>query len=235
MTKESVAVISDIHSNLHALETLEPKLESYDKVLCLGDLVGYGAFPNEVIQKIREKKWETVIGNHDLAVLKGDISNFNPVAAEAIVWTRKVIKKDNLEFLGKIGFRGFLVVSDLTLGMFHGSPYSVSEYIFPPTPQQYLKQLLVKASSDSKVDILLLGHTHIPMAVKCGDSLVLNPGSVGQPRDRDPRASYMELTIKRKKVEYRIIREEYPVEEAAKSIIAENLPVFNAERLFLGY
>ncbi|RLG72242.1 MAG: metallophosphoesterase [Methanobacteriota archaeon] len=236
MSKERVAVISDIHSNFHALEALESKLETYDKVLCLGDLVGYGAFPNEVIRKICEKKWVTVIGNHDLAVIEGDTSNFNPVAAQAIIWTRKTIKKPNLEFIERMEFKKLLDVGDITLGMFHGSPYSVSEYIFPLTPQQYLKQLLAKAGDELgvRVDILLLGHTHIPMAVKCGNSLVLNPGSVGQPRDRDPRASYMELIINGRKAEYRVIREKYPVEEAAKSIIGENLPVFNAERLFFG-
>ncbi len=220
-----IAFISDIHSNLIALEEV---LSSIGKIrtICLGDLVGYNPFPNEVVEIIKERKITCIMGNHDYAVLTGDVAWFNPIAAKAILWTRKILKKENFEFLGK------LKTSFIEDGIYcvHGSPLNpLEEYVFPDYPTTLLKEFLRIA----KTKIIAIGHTHMPFVRYLEDGIIFNAGSVGQPRDGDPRACYAVFDTKNENVE--IVRVEYNIDKVAKEIVKAGLPRELALRLYKGW
>jgi len=154
-------VISDIHSNLSALERVLEKIDS-DRIVCCGDIVGYYTQPNECIEKLRQLKAISVTGNHDLAGVTGDASGFNPYAKEAIVWTRKVIKDKNSEFLCNLKRKIKIKMDNINIMMVHGSPRDpLSEYIFPSTPDSTLKSFL----ESENVDVLVMSHTRIDLQV----------------------------------------------------------------------
>ncbi len=227
-----IVVISDVHSNLEALRAVLNETGKPDLVINLGDLVGYGANPNEVIREIRNLEIETlhVRGNHDQASLTTETWNFNPHAARAILWTASQLTEENKQFLHQIPLKERTQLGKATAQMFHGSPRDpLDEYIFPWTDEQTLQQLL----QISKANLLLLGHTHVPMSVQQSLGRILNPGAVGQSRDGDPRASYAEIEAD-EPISAEIKRVDYEVEVAAKKILDAGLPSMLAERLFLG-
>lgn len=219
-----VAVISDIHSNLPALREVLKEIEGM-KIFCCGDLVGYAAFPNEVIEVVKKKEIISILGNHDHAVITGDTSWFNPVAAAAVDWTRKEIKNENLDFLNSLPK---LYEGDFY--MVHGSPRNqLDEYVSEDYPEKELLSFFRYTSKDT----MILGHIHRPFIKKLGGKLMFNPGSVGQPRDLDPRAAYAVFDAAAKKVE--IKRVEYDIDEAADAIINKGLPELLARRLYAGW
>ena len=227
-----VAVISDIHSNLDALRAVIASLPPYDSLLCLGDIVGYGPEPNDVIEELRilEPK-VTIMGNHDYAVTTGDVRGFSPDAAQAVEWTRGQMKQENLQWLSTLASTSRAEMNGKLVGMFHGSPRDpLSEYVLPGISQSYLRELVQSANAD----VVLLGHTHIPMVYSFNKRLLANPGSVGQPRDSDPRASFAILTLSKSEVAFDVKRAEYDVDSAASKIRNVGLPRFLADRLHAG-
>ncbi len=227
-----IAVISDIHSNLDAFRAVIEKLPPHDALLCLGDVVGYGPQPNEVVKQLLDLCPTTVLmGNHDYAVVTGDTSGFSEHAAEAVEWTRRKITEENLRYLSKLKASAKLELGGFALALFHGSPRDpLSEYVFPGIPDQIAKWLIKQA----KAPLVLLGHTHMPMAYWFQSQLLGNPGSVGQPRDGDARASFAILNISGPKMAFEIHRTGYDVDSAARKITAAGLPSFLAERLYVG-
>ncbi len=227
-----IAVISDIHSNTDALNAVVSDLGTYDKLLCLGDIVGYGAEPNEIVAMIKDLEPDLVIcGNHDYASATGDVSGFSSHAAQAALWTKKVLKPENREFLRKLSMTEALKVDGVNIVAYHGSPREpLMEYIYPGLPESLLLSLLDIAGGD----LLLMGHTHFPMHYKFRSGAIMNPGSVGQPRDHDPRASYAIIDINEGQVNFTNRRVEYDVESAATKIRHMGLPPFLADRLFEG-
>ncbi|MEM2106970.1 MAG: metallophosphoesterase family protein [Candidatus Bathyarchaeia archaeon] len=228
-----VIVISDIHSNLEALEAVASSMGDFDAIFCLGDLVGYGADPNEVVDKVRLLEPQVVIaGNHDYAVVSGDTSGFASHAALAVEWTRRTLHPRNMSYLANLPHRSLREEQGLRLGMYHGSPRDpLDEYVFPGTPEFILRGMVDYAG----VDILMLGHTHMPMQVNIGSRYLLNPGSVGQPRDGDPRASYLILDLEGGHVKFELRRIKYDIDSAAEKILSKPVPKFLADRLYLGY
>jgi len=229
-TKATFAVISDVHANLEALEEVLRQTEGLE-TYCLGDLVGYGANPNEVVEAIRGRNIATVMGNHDWAAVTGDTSLFNPKAAMSSIWTRKRLSGANLEYLGGLpsevigGFEG-------TKAYFtHGSPDDrMWEYVDPGTHSDMFGHYLQKLG----VQLIGLGHTHIPYVWKEGGKVVFNPGSVGQPRDGDRRASFAVLSFDGPSVDVEVRRVDYDVEGAASKIREAGLPESHASRLMTG-
>lgn len=226
-----IAVISDIHSNLDAFEAVIANLPDYDELFCLGDLVGYGSQPNEVVERLRQlKPTVALMGNHDYAVVTGDTADFSAHAAEAVEWTRRNISAPNREYLAALRPSASLEKGGLLLGLFHGSPRDpLTEYVFPGIPTAVARNLI----EDSGAEIVLLGHTHMPMMYSFGDLMLGNPGSIGQPRDGDPRASFAILTIAGG-MTFEVKRVEYDVDAVAKRIVRAGLPRFLAERLYTG-
>ncbi|MFB0544860.1 MAG: metallophosphoesterase [Asgard group archaeon] len=230
-----IAVISDIHSNLHALCAVlaEMRKAKVDGVLCCGDIVGYGAYPNECIEMIENITVGVLQGNHDRAIITSDYYGFNPMATEALLWTEKVLKKESLDWLESLPYvRVEVEMGGINFTVAHGSPLDPDEYIFPSErPPRRLELYLAQMESD----FILIGHTHIPYVWQCEHGIILNPGAVGQPRDFDPRASFALIDKEEDhKVKIDIVRVDYDIQAAARAIIEKELPEFLAKRLFLG-
>ncbi|MEA1994318.1 MAG: metallophosphoesterase family protein [Euryarchaeota archaeon] len=218
-----ITVISDIHGNLEALEEVLAHAEG--DIYCCGDFVGYGPNPNEVIELCIERNVQGVMGNHDHAVLH-EPRGFNVHAQRAISWTNSVLNQESRKFLKELQFGLTMEKGGKKISIYHGSPTSITQYLYPSYPDSYFRKFLYG------IDILMLGHTHIPMTKTIGNKLVLNPGSVGQPRDKDPRASMLFLSPEKMSCEIR--RMEYSKEKYRKKIIKNNLPDFLWQRLYSG-
>ena len=241
----SIAVISDIHSNRQALEAVlrEVSDSGASELWCLGDLVGYGADPNDCINTVRRNASLCLVGNHDLAVT-GEIplDEFSRGAGVAARWTQEVIGAEELDWLSSLEASG----AAEGVGCFHASPRDpVWEYV--------ISTLLADLCLDTMDErIGLIGHSHVALAFgrregepafgeprREGDeadisagSWLLNPGSVGQPRDGDPRAAWLLLDIDAGRAQWR--RTEYDIDGAAEAIRNARLPDSLAERLQYG-
>ena len=240
-----VAILSDIHGNRHAFEAVLSDAEEAgaDEMWCLGDLVGYGAEPDACVELARRHAAICLAGNHDLGVT-GEIGldEFSTGAAIAARWTQETMSDANLEFLAALRPEG----EEGRIGLYHASPRDpVWEYV--------LSALLAELCFDvQRQRIALIGHSHVALSFvrtegevatgeprRHGDSLdlsasewMLNPGSVGQPRDGDPRAAWLMLDLDGMRASWR--RVEYDVAGAAAAIRAARLPDSLAERLQYG-
>lgn len=227
-----IAVISDIHSNLEAFQAIFNQMEKVNQILCLGDFVGYGAKPNEVIELAKQLKIVSVLGNHDYASLTNDTSGFNPYATVAAHYTYHHLSKESKEFLTRLPLTSKIKIKSYTLLLVHGSPADpLNEYIFPETSENLLQEFL----KSTNADVLILGHTHVPMIIKLKEGVVLNPGGVGQPRDHDPRASYGIIRIEDGKLSFKNHRIKYDIDKTASEILAAGLPSILAQRLYHGW
>lgn len=241
-------VLSDLHANWWALESVLKDAEnSYDQVLCCGDIVGYNPNPREVLQWTRQNCAAVIRGNHDKVVAGlEDLDWFNDVAQAAAVWTKKQLSPDELRYLHALP-QGPVPVESFRLC--HGSPLDEDEYIL---------SIREAAASirQAGTPLTFFGHTHVQggfflqggqigiippleknrtervLELHPDHSYLINPGSVGQPRDSDPRAAYVIFDARERSVSYR--RVEYPVEEAAREIREAGLPDVLAYRLFRG-
>lgn len=226
-----IGLIADPHSNLAAFRAVLNDMPRVDQIICAGDLVGYAAEPNEVVALAKAKRVRAVMGNHDYAAVARDVRGFNPRAAEAALWTSKELAKENLEYLSKLPARLELTLGKQKLYVVHGSPRDpLNEYIFPDISNRDLAEIV----RGVEADVVVLGHTHVPMKRMIMGKLVVNPGGVGQPRDRDPRASYAILSLG-KEIEINLKRVEYDIEATAKKINSAGLPKELAARLFFGW
>jgi len=241
-------VLSDIHSNLDALDAVLAAVDGqWDRLLVLGDLVGYGGEPNGVIDRIRALNPVAVIrGNHDKAACGiDDASNFNQIAKYAAMWTGEALTDANREYLRALPAGPVLI--DDRVEICHGSPFDEDHYIFDTDDAQ-------RAMATSERQLCLFGHTHLPVVFKTdgvtfggfvpegeepielpivdGMRYVVNPGSVGQPRDGDARAAFgiylpetMTLVLR---------RIPYAVDAAQRKIMTAGLPASLANRLAVG-
>ncbi len=241
-------MISDIHANLPALEAVLAEIERDPpaELWCLGDVVGYGAQPNECSRLVAERADLCLAGNHDLAALDAlDISSFSPAAAEAARWTRKHLDGESHEFLSSLKAED----ESRDVAVYHASPRDpVWEYVL--WPEQAGECIARQASR-----VAMIGHSHVALCFRASDdgdvdathgaqvaagttldvsegSWLLNPGSVGQPRDGDPKAAWVEFDTEAWTATYQ--RVEYPIEKAAASIIEAGLPEHLGRRLFVG-
>jgi diadenosine tetraphosphatase ApaH/serine/threonine PP2A family protein phosphatase len=242
-------VLSDIHANMQAFEAVldASRALRHDRLLVLGDLVGYGADPNAVVDKVRDLAPHALIrGNHD-KVGSGLESpeGFNAVARNAIRWTYETLTPANREWLAALP-AGPVMVDDV-IEICHGTPFDEDAYVFDDLDA-------LRALHAAERPLCLFGHTHVQigyalradqftlttldddrplvMPLVEGTQYLLNPGSVGQPRDGDPRAGFgLVDTETREMIVYRI---EYPIEQAQKRIVDEGLPDVLAQRLALG-
>lgn len=241
-------VLSDIHANLEALEAVLEAARDipHERLLVLGDLIGYGANPNEVVDRIRELAPHAVIrGNHDKVGAGLEPSDaFNTVARTAIRWTYEALSDDNRDWLAELP-AGPLVIDDL-LEICHGTPQDEDMYVFDDGD-------VLRSMQAANRRLCLFGHTHVQVGYRLvNQSLTLetadlrrplhipishghyliNPGSVGQPRDGDPRAAYGVYDAQAQVVE--IYRTPYPVERTQARIREAGLPEALAQRLMIG-
>ncbi len=248
----TLAIISDIHANLPALEAVLADIsKNFDKIseiMCPGDLVGYGPHPRETLNLLlAEKRLSTVTkGNHDHVVgglgrdksFDAYLAKFNTYAKEAIQWQCEVLNAEEKNFLYQLpNSRTNLHSShEARIAIIHGSPeYPLDEYILPNTIQE---KDLFPFMELFELNLLFLGHTHIPfldkIKLETGQELVIcNSGSVGQPRDRNPKASYAVVDVANLEVE--IIRVEYDISQTVADIKKNGLPEYLGERLYRGF
>jgi len=230
-----IAVISDIHGNIEALERILSLVAQRDAeaVYCLGDLVGYGGSPNECVELIRGMHIRTVAGNHDKAVT-GELSidDFSAAAKDAVLWTRSVMKQENIAFLSR------LPMSFIEHGaqFVHSSPDDPGDF-------RYLLSLghALESFSAMTEQLCFIGHTHRP-AIYCEDGTtgsvspsvrtIVNVGSIGQPRDGDPRSCCVLFDTVSRDVEY--LRADYDIAAAQAKILQAGLPSKLAMRLESG-
>jgi putative phosphoesterase len=228
-----VAFISDVHSNLEALEAVLDEVGKL-KVYCCGDIVGYGASPNEVVRTLRGIGATCVLGNHDYASIQGDAGDFNARAAMAVMWTSQHLSQESRAFLEALPREISTEVGGKRLYMAHGSPDDAMwEYVLPSTHSDLFDYYLKKV----RADVMALGHTHSAFQWRGNDGgLVFNPGSVGQPRTGDRRASFAILQMRsgEPEPEVEIRQVEYDVERAAKKILESGLPPSLASQLLSG-
>ncbi len=228
---KKIGVIADPHSNAVALHAVLEDMPEVDRILCAGDLVGYGPQPNEVIETVRTRNILSVLGNHDHAVITGDYHSYDELATEADRWNRKELKNKNLNFLKKLDEIEDIQVEGHKISIAHGTPRNpLNEYLYPGTS----KKALAKMTQTANSDVIVLGHTHVPLEEMIQGKLVINPGSVGQPRDREPKASYMVLELGDER-EVSTKRVSYDVEKVEKMIKEAGLPEKFATRLHFGW
>lgn len=240
-----LAIISDIHSNIHALTSVLAEMEKQkvDRMFALGDIVGYNAFPSEVIELLIDKEICSIMGNHDIVCCgRENPVWFNSTAREAALWTRRKLSEKEIKHLRELPNEKMI---QPTIYAVHGSPLSRDDYMIDMMDALNCFQHL----PDKNIQICFFGHTHIPAIFSShgpshdsfgvGKQLLsprnryfINPGAVGQPRDGDPRASFAILDSEETSVE--IIRVEYDIASAKKAVIDAGLPNFLAERLQVG-
>jgi len=242
-------ILSDIHANLEALEACLDAAPEYDQVYNLGDIVGYGANPNEVADRSRELGSIFVRGNHDKACSGlSDLSDFNPIAGLAALWTREKLTHDHLEFLRELPQGPISPMENVQL--VHGSPRDEDEYILMASDAYAILK-------DAPVPLTFYGHTHVQRCLLLEDSgqgksfapnyksakgkqtarleikkkttYMVNPGSVGQPRDNDPRAAFLLYDTDAGVITF--YRVPYNIERAQEKIFAAGLPERLAIRL----
>jgi predicted phosphodiesterase len=242
-TSERYAVISDVHGNLESLQSALAFVRADDKLMCLGDSVGYGPNPNECVRIIRERVHAAVLGNHDLAAVDNfGVKYFNEPAQIAIAWTQGVIDKENIAWLNalpyELRFPEFLLV--------HGAPKEYFTYILD-------KNSAARAFAATDARIIFIGHTHIAEYYSCdakgkishkhmqhggelileeGKRYIIDVGSVGQPRDLNPLPSMAFYEPEKQRVEW--IRYEYPIATVQEKMHEAHLPDYLAQRLESG-
>lgn len=237
------AILSDIHANIDALEVVLGRLDSLgvDEIVCLGDVVGYNAEPNACVSLIAERGVQTILGNHDaVACAIEEPWGFNPVALAAAVWTREKLDEPTLEWL-----RG--LPDALNYGPFvavHGAPKNHNVYLF--SPEEIRPHLYFMDEQNCR--LCFMGHTHTPAIFSTdGDYSLngktriqldpekiyfINPGSVGQPRDDNPNASFG--LFDSDSMTFELVRTAYDVERASQRVRDARLPRFLADRLLQG-
>lgn len=294
-----IALIADIHSNLHALEAvldaiddLEPPV---DEIVCAGDVVGYNAYPQQVVDLVRKRVHATVLGNHDWAATEGSPDGFNPMGVAGVEHTVAELDEDAAAFVGDFPLKAQGKAGGVTLELVHAAPGDpISRYVFPPEGPTVL-QSAARSRRDTAPHVLVLGHTHVPMGyvdpgpedpepddpanprparhrIRQADGLqtargplaaatggnpdppdgddegpteegvlhlegdapvaLVNPGSVGQPRDGDPRAAFAVLDTDAGTVTW--YRVPYDVEAAREAVLDADLPRRIGDRLLRG-
>lgn len=231
-----LAIFSDIHGNMHALDAVLQDIDaqSPDSVYCLGDLVGYGAFPNEVIEAIRSRDIPAIMGNYDDGVgfdrdecgcayttpesrRLGDLSLF---------WSREQVTPENKEYLRSLLPSIRFVEGEKEFLLVHGSPRRINEYVYEDRPLANLERI----AKSAEADVLVFGHTHLPYSKEVAGVLLVNDGSVGKPKDGDARACYVLIDVEVDvKVEFR--RVPYDVAAATAAVRESGLPDHFAELL----
>jgi putative phosphoesterase len=233
------AIISDIHGNLPALEAVLEDIASLgvEEIYHLGDLVGYNPFPDEVATRVKELGLPGVVGNYDLAVAAdaadpiGEYLNpaISEMAKEIYRWTRARLSDATTEYLLTLPERLTLDLGDWRVLLTHGSPRHVREYLRPRLTDAELLPILAGVEAQ----VIFTGHTHIPMVRRVEQKLLVNPGSVGFPKDGDPRASYALVNVGRN-FDVEIRRVPYDIDQAVGALLAAGLPVQAAQDLHYG-
>jgi putative phosphoesterase len=236
---ERVAVITDIHANLPALQAALRRVDELDVdgLYCGGDLVGYGPHPNEVCALIAERRIPTIYGNYDYAIAREledcGCAYVTPhdreLGQRSVNWTLAHTDARSKRFMRDLPFDLRLEVGERNVHLVHGSPRKVNEYLFEDKPARLYERL----AAAEEGDVLVFGHTHKPWVHEYGAVLFVNCGSVGKPKDGDPRGAFAVLEAEDDRVRVRIERVEYDAATVAREVAAVGLPSEFADKLLI--
>ena len=236
-----IAIFSDIHANLPAMEAVAAHIRqgAYDGVYCLGDIGGYASQPNEVQDLIVSMGCPTIVGNYDEGVgFNKDDCGCNYVkpfdidmSKVSFFWTREHTTDDNKVWLRELPREIRLDVEGWKVLLCHGSPRSTTEYLFETRSNAYLRQFTAGGKADAHADLIVFGHTHVPFHRTVDGVDFVNTGSVGRPKDGDPRAGYCVLTIDDDSIRSEQVRVPYDIDLACARLVAAGLPEYFAEYL----
>ncbi len=223
-----IGLIADVHSNAVALKAVLSALadSGVERILHAGDIVGYNPYPDETIELFKRNKIISIMGNHERALVTGDTSGFNPYAKAALEWTRNEVSLDNSGYIKGLKNIESITIDEKRIVLVHGSPYDIDEYVYP-------EEVMPEMLSAANADILVLGHTHIQFKKEYPEGIIVNPGSVGQPRDGNPRAAFAVLDTESGKIE--LERAAYDIEKVIEDMLAAHLPEKLALRLRIGF
>lgn len=236
---EKITIFGDIHGNLPALEAVFADMDQrgLENLYCLGDLVGYGTFPNEVVQMVRARNIPTIMGNYDQGVgldsddcgcaYKTDVAR--KMGEQSIAWSNQQTTADNKAYLRTLKENIALQLGDFKILLVHGSPRKINEYLYEDRPDASLERIMDSIDAD----ILVCGHTHLPYHKILPDGRhIMNAGSVGKPKDNNPDACYVVLSVDNQQLQVDFIRVPYDVERAATAIeAADGMPDAFAQML----
>ncbi|KPL91475.1 metallophosphoesterase family protein [Herpetosiphon geysericola] len=238
---DTLTIFGDIHANLPALEAVLADMDAraLPNRACLGDLVGYGTWPNEVVALIQAAQIPTIMGNYDQGVgqdsddcgcaYKDPISE--ALGKRSIAWSNTHTTAEHKAFLRTLSDRLVYTLGDLRVVLVHGSPRKINEYLFEDRPASSLERLLDQVTAD----VLVCGHTHLPYhRVLPSGRHVINAGSVGKPKDGDPRAGYVVLRAIDRDLHVEFIRVSYDIERVVQAIEATTMPHEYAQMLRAG-
>lgn len=238
-TTEAVAVITDIHGNLPALQAALARIEELgiERIFCGGDLVGYGPHPNEVCALIEQRDIPTIYGNYDYAIAR-DLNDCGcayvtqhdrELGQRSVEWTLANTSQESKDFMLDLPFDLHFPIGSIDVHLVHGSPRKVNEYLFEDKPAS-LYERLAAAESDP---VLVFGHTHKPWVREYGGVLFVNCGSVGKPKDGDRRGAFAILTPSSKTVGVSIERITYDADSVAEEVREAGLPGEFADKLLV--
>lgn len=213
-----IGAIADIHGNKPALDAVLTDMPDVDQLVCAGDVVGYNPWPGACVDAMRDRDVPTVMGNHDRAVATGSAFRFNAMAKAGVEFARKRLSDQQCEWLRRLPDDRQLLEGRLKI--VHGHPNDPDHYTYPA---EFSPDLL------GEERVLILGHTHVQHAEEFGEGIACNPGSVGQPRDGDPRAGYAVIDLEPESVELRRVR--YDIDEVVTEIEDVGLPTRLGQRL----
>lgn len=236
---ETVAVITDIHGNLPALEAALARIDELgiESMFCGGDLVGYGPHPNGVCTLIAERDIPTIYGNYDYAIARNledcgcayVTAHDRELGQRSVDWTLAHTSQDSKDFMLGLPFDLHFPVGSIDVHLVHGSPRKVNEYLFEDKPARLYERL---AAAESE-PVLVFGHTHKPWVHEYGDVLFVNCGSVGKPKDGDPRGAFAVLRAAADSVDVTIERVSYDADAVAAEVREAGLPGEFADKLMV--
>ena len=226
-----VTIFGDIHGNMPALKAVWAEMDKreLDKRFCLGDLVGYGVQPDDVVDFIRKHDVPTLMGNYDEGV--GHDSDdcgcayrtpeAQALGEQSIAWSNAHVTAENKAYLRNLPMTMTMMLNKLRVTLVHGSPRRINEYLYEDRPESSIERLFDMIGAD----VLVCGHTHKPYdrSFPSGRRLI-NAGSVGKPKDHDPRAGFVVLTVDGNELQTEFVRVAYDVEKAARAIEATEMP-----------
>jgi putative phosphoesterase len=233
-----VAILTDIHANLPALEAALERIDALgiDDVYCGGDLVGYGPSPNDVCRLIEERGIPTIYGNYDYAIARDQddcgcayvTAHDRELGQQSVAWTLANTDQRSKDFMRGLPFDLRFDLDGARVRLVHGSPRKVNEYLFEDKPAKTFERI----AADADCDVLVFGHTHKPWVREYGAVLFVNCGSVGKPKDGDPRAGFAVIEPDGEgSVRVSIERVEYDADGVAREVAAAGLPTEYADKL----
>ncbi len=239
-----IALLGDVHANLPALEAVLAHATNLgiEEFWNIGDFIGYGAFPEQVVRRMRKKNFVNIIGNYDSKVLnipkrkKKWRQNKHPLKWLAFSWAYDNLSKKSCKFLRSLPEERGLLVGGRRFLLVHGSPSSNEELLDPDTPEERLRELnqLAVEAHGTEFDAIICGHSHRAFTRQVDRTLFINTGSVGRPDDGNPRTAYATLEVQKDGLQVTHYRLNYDVDEAVAAIRKEGLPEAFAEMLILG-